>query len=307
MIKIKSIIGATLAVVLGLSGSAQAASTKAKLFWHNESSGEISTWLLNGAGIVNGDPRLNWNCAENSGCTRDWKPIGFGDINSDGFTDLTWYNATTGVVSAWLLNGSNTVSARKDLTWTCTAASNCARDWKPVGFGDINSDGFTDLTWYNATTGVVSAWLLDGSGTVTGTKELNAKCTAASGCVRDWKAIGFGDVNSDGFTDLTWYNATTGVVSAWLLNGSGTVTGTKEIDWKCTAASNCARDWKPVGFGDVNSDSFTDLTWYNSTTGEISSWLLNGSGIVNGTKELDWKCNAASGCTNDWKPIGITK
>jgi hypothetical protein len=35
--------------------------------------------------------------------------------------------------------------------------------------------------------------------------------------------------------------------------------------------------------------------------------LLNGSGTVNGTKELDWKCDVASGCTNDWKPVGITK
>jgi hypothetical protein len=55
-----------------------------------------------------------------------------------------------------------------------------------------------------------------------------------------------GDINGDGHQDLVWYNPTTGVVSAWRLNGSQFVQGTHELDKHCTAASGCASKWHPV-------------------------------------------------------------
>jgi hypothetical protein len=54
---------------------------------------------------------------------------------------------------------------------------------------------------------------------------------------------------------------------------------------------------------DVNSDGKTDLTWHNSSTGEVSSWLLDGNGGVSGTSKLDWTCDST--CSSDWKAIGF--
>jgi hypothetical protein len=106
-------------------------------------------------------------------------------------------------------------------------------------------------------------------------------------------------------TGLTWYNRTTGVVSTWLLNGAGTVMGAQNLDWHCDAASGCASQWQPIGIGDVNGDGHADVTWYNRTTGVVSTWLLNGAGTVMGAQNLDWHCDAASGCASQWQPIGL--
>ena len=118
-------------------------------------------------------------------------------------------------------------------------------------------------------------------------------------------AVGSPAIASDRATGLTWYNPTTGVVSTWLLNGTGTVTGTQELNWHCDAASGCASNWQPIGIGDLNGDGHADVTWYNRTTGVVSTWLLNGTGTVTGTQELTWPCDAASGCASNWQPIGL--
>jgi hypothetical protein len=36
-----------------------------------------------------------------------------------------------------------------------------------------------------------------------------------------------------------------------------------------------------VGLGDFNGDGFEDLLWYNSTTGDVYLWEMDGLNIVN--------------------------
>jgi hypothetical protein len=106
-------------------------------------------------------------------------------------------------------------------------------------------------------------------------------------------------------TGLTWYDRTTGVVSSWLLNGAGTVMGKQDLTWHCDVASGCASQWQPIGIGDLNGDGHADVTWYDRTTGVVSSWLLNGAGTVMGKQDLTWHCDVASGCASQWQPIGL--
>jgi hypothetical protein len=52
--------------------------------------------------------------------------------------------------------------------------------------------------------------------------------------------------------------------------------------------------------GDLNGDGHQDLMWYDSTTGEVSSWLLNGYGNVVTKQSLQWACSYSSTCANHW-------
>ncbi|MEU4745513.1 VCBS repeat-containing protein, partial [Actinosynnema sp. NPDC023658] len=220
-------------------------------------------------------------------------------------TDLLWFNRGTGEVSAWLLNGSGNVLGAQPMNWTCSYASGCSSAWSPVGTGDLNNDGSQDLTWFNRTSGEVSTWLTNGSGGVLGTQSVDWRCDQASGCSGQWQPIALGDFNGDHNQDVLWWNPTAGVVSAWLLNGYGNVLRSQELDWHCDYNSTCATYWRPVGAGDVNNDGNVDLVWFNYFSGVVSSWLLNGYGNVLARQDVDWHCDYTSGCSSQWRPVGV--
>ena len=48
--------------------------------------------------------------------------------------------------------------------------------WQFVGVGDFNGDGYADVLWFNANTGVLGEWLLDGHGNVIATPTLSRTC-----------------------------------------------------------------------------------------------------------------------------------
>src|SRR5262249_59282370 len=108
--------------------------------------------------------------------------IGVGDTNGDGHTDLMWGNPTSGQVSTWLLNGAGTVIGYQTLNKLCGATNGCSSRWTPIGVGDTNGDGHSDLMWGNPTSGQVSTGLATGSGTVHGYQTLNKLCGATNGC-----------------------------------------------------------------------------------------------------------------------------
>jgi len=261
------------------------------MLWWNAGTGALSAWETNN-GTVTGALALSSQCSEASGCANAWSPI---DAQANS---VLWTDPTTGTVSAWTFDASGNVTIDPSLSWTCNSASGCSSTWRPIG--RVTEGKQSGLLWYGASSGQLGIWDLTGS-TVTGTQTLSWTCGA--GCSSAWHAILTADINNDGNTDVLWYNEATGVVSAWLLNGA-TVTGTQNLSWTCTAASGCASTWHIVGAADVNGDGHTDVTWYDPTNGQLSSWLLNGSGGVTGTQTASWTCTMASGCASAWRPIG---
>jgi hypothetical protein len=132
-------------------------------------------------------------------------------------------------------------------------------------------------------------------------EDLNWRCDAASGCSSQWKIVSTGDFNRDGNTDVLWHNPNTGVLSVWLLNSQGIVIGTQTV-----GSIPPPPPWRVVGAGDFNRDGNTDVLWHNPNTGVLSAWLLDSQGNVIRTQDLDWRCDAASGCSSQWTAVGIT-
>jgi hypothetical protein len=63
-----------------------------------------------------------------------------------------------------------------------------------------------------------------------------------------WKAVGTGDFNGDGLSDILWQNAN-GQAAVWDMNGA-TLTGGGAV------TPNPGASWKAIGTGDFNDDGF---------------------------------------------------
>ena len=127
------------------------------------------------------------------------------------------------------------------------------------------------------------------------------------------------DINGDGRSDIHWFNQSSGTLNAWLMNGN-LVTGST-ID---SASATCT----PRAFGDLNSDSISDVVltclgdsrvhaWLSTPSGYsrqiagafASGWEIAGTADVNGDgyDDIIWK-QSAGGVTNVnvWHVRGAT-
>jgi ELWxxDGT repeat protein len=141
---------------------------------------------------------------------------------------------------------------------------------------DFNGDNLSDILWRSASGGLAD-W------------SMNSGVIASSGLVKaggavvnpdaTWSVAGFGDFNGDGVADVLWRN-TSGELTAWLMNGS-TIAASADLTSNGVAVRPDAT-WSVVGTGDFNGDGKADILWRNSTSGEVTEWLMNGATVVSG-------------------------
>ncbi len=92
----------------------------------------------------------------------------------------------------------------------------------------------------------------------------------------DWKAIGTGDFNQDGDSDILWQNAVTGQVSIWEMHGNTLIGGGP-------VTPNPGPAWQAIGTGDFNRDGFSDdILFQNKNTGQLSVWEMDGTNLIGG-------------------------
>jgi len=80
----------------------------ADLLWRQGSTGTLAMWLMNGSN-VSSSSAITY---QGNQVTPDasWSIVEVGDFNGDGNTDLMWRQAGTGVLSEWLMSGSQIAS-----------------------------------------------------------------------------------------------------------------------------------------------------------------------------------------------------
>ena len=83
-------------------------------------------------------------------------------------------------------------------------------------------------------------------------------------------AVGTGDFNKDGDSDILWQNRSTGQASVWEMKGNTLIGGG-------SVSPNPGPAWKAVGTGDFNKDGDADILFQNTGTGQVSIWEMDGT------------------------------
>jgi FG-GAP-like repeat len=187
--------------------------------------------------------------------------VGTGDFNGDGQSDILWQN-TGGQVSIWEMNNNTLIGGG-------TVGANPGPVWQAIGTGDFNDDGKSDILWQNSSTGQVSIWDMSGDAIIGGGPVSPGPEIAGP----SWKAVGTGDFNKDGHSDILWQNSSTGQVSISDMGGTqgSTVIGGGDV---ADPGTNC----QVIGTGDFNSDGRSDIVLQDGTTGQVTIWEMGGPG-----------------------------
>jgi FG-GAP-like repeat len=279
---------------------ASAATGGPHLMWWNIATGEEAAWLLSGS-TVTGTQSLADRCGAINGCSIP-EASGWQVIDTVG-NSLLWFNWRLGNLVIKSFDDSGNTTSSKSLSSSCSAESGCATTWRPVGrmtFMPASCSSFRlcvdqpGLLWYNSTTTEIAAWLLGADGTtVTGVQSLGYRCDICSG-----EPIFTGDFNGDGTTDVLWRSGTSLTISL-VKDASGTVMSNEALSGPPSTANF-------AGGADVNGDGNLDLLWFTPSDGTLQNELLDGQGnqVTPSPPVLSWTCDAASGCTRDWEPLG---
>src|SRR5262249_56969701 len=59
---------------------------------------------------------------------------------------------------------------------------------------------------------------------------------------------------------------------------------------------SATNDWLVAGTGDFNGDHFADILWYNTHTGQVVIWLMNGTTVIG--------AGSPGSGTFGWAPVG---
>jgi hypothetical protein len=141
-----------------------------------------------------------------------------------------------------------------------------------------------NILWQNAN-GQASIWSVTGS-TRTGGAALSVSPGPA------WRAVGTGDFNGDGHSDILWQNTTTGQVSVWEMDGNTRIGGG-------AVSPSPGPSWRAVGTGDFNGDGLSDILWQNAN-GQVAIWEMDGNtriggGAVSPSPGPSWRAIGADG------------
>jgi len=247
----------------------------ADVLWQH-TDGRIALWRMNGLTLGSGEP---FGPAQ-APADANWRLAAVADFNGDGNTDAVLQHATDGRLVIWLMTGT-TVTAAIPLGQVADT------NWKIRAATDMNQDGWPDLVWQRQANGLVSVWLMQGTALIDGLLLTSVPTLPDNG----WQIVAATDMNGDGSSDLVWQHASSGALSAWLMNGTSYVDGV----W-LSPSQVADTNWKIRGVGDFNLDGRSDLLWYHQTQGLVSVWLMNGLTIIDGivltpgvVADLNWK------------------
>jgi hypothetical protein len=276
-------------------------------YGYDSSHGRV--WIFHGSAA--GIPDADLSAGDHADTTLDGEGgtstnfgsyMGFGDVNGDGYADLAvgapgWYG------KIHIFHGSSSGIPDTDLSTgqvsdTTIVAQNGGDFGESVNFGDIDGDGYGDLAvgakGYNSRQGRTYIFY----GSAAGIADTNLRAgdsadTALTGITGNYGfgyRTAFGDVNGDGFLDLT-ISAANNWEQGYVYVFHGDSSGIPDTDLSAGGTADTvitgvnARNnfGYAIGAGDIDADGYDDIAvgarLYNLNQGRVFVFHSTASGI----------------------------
>jgi hypothetical protein len=228
---------------------------KAELFWHSGLTGDVYTWIMDGASVRDG--RAGTRIAPGHAARA------VGDYNGDGRSDLVFSDGEQLLVLLATDAGGFAASAvgAHPRGWTIVG-NRMARVDRPAP-GDIDGDGVSDIVLHDPASGTLTQWLMRASWFVEATR------TANTGAGQD--VVALADFSGDRRSDVLLSGG--GELRMLVGGGDG---------FTAVPVGGHPAGWSVVGAGDLNLDNKADVVWHNPASGEIYYWLMDGAAVLTG-------------------------
>ena len=118
-------------------------------------------------------------------------------------SDILWRNTSTGQAAIWEMDGNTKIGGGRRRPQSWAELESRSERAISTAMGNPTSCGKTPLA------GRPAIWEMDGN------HEDQRGAPSAPILGPAWKAIGTGDFNHDGFSDILWQNTSTGKASIW--------------------------------------------------------------------------------------------
>ena len=176
------------------------------VMWYNRKSGG-NLWFINNG--IDNNGKLNYKEYPNPispGYIDNGSGIYFGDWNGDGKKDIMWYSWETGHNRWFINNGDMTFIIHEDPIWREKINHGL------IYLGDFNNDSKTDVMWYRKESGG-NLWFINNGINYNGKLVFTLSPNKINaGQINNGTGIYLGDWNSDGISDLMWYNKEVGTI-----------------------------------------------------------------------------------------------
>jgi hypothetical protein len=281
----------------------------------NTITGEQELWEMHGTeiGVVTPLPNVD------SG----WRIAGADDFDSDGTTDILWFDADNGVVHIWFMGdfaGDGPSDLALEPGWVIIGSGDFDGDgrseiaisnhssriefwgvsgdfvrlgqlsmrhsWEIVGIGDVDGDGTDDMIFQDLRERTIEVLLLSSDFST-------RKVVLDKQRIAQWNIIDSADYDGNGQSDLLCRNLSDrgrGGAGVWHLS-SGLYLNGRPLDL------NLGANLSVVGSADYDADGAADLLVFDPAISQLALWLLDRAG-VHGFQSLG---SLATG----WLPAGF--
>jgi ELWxxDGT repeat protein len=231
---------------------------------HNRTTGEVAYFNSNLA-----SRGFEYPAVQNLSTVGDlnWRIVGLGDFDRNGYNDILWTNRQTGEVAVWtidvaqkLANPTDTSAQFIRVIKSAFFLQTAAIGWEVQGIADFDRDGQLDLFWREKNSGQTAFWKLKDGKFVSGS--FGAVASGAG-----WQVQGLADLDNDGNVDIIWRNSISGQVATWKLDKMNLTTGN-------TLSVTPDNSWGIKGLADFDGDGKFDLLWQKIGTEQVGYWKL---------------------------------